>query len=258
MSVVTQNETEQLLTPIRGFLGTKTPQRWVEAASKPEQLHFLLIDHLHCELKAAQSAAFLLRKYVLTSEQANLVLKWLEPFEDVAYRKANHDLIAAQKQIPRIRKNEAQAETWKGKMLDRMLLLMKEELHHFTQVYEILKSRGFNLQPLSASRYAATLLSHARTYEPETLVDKLIIGGIIEARSCERFAALAPFLDETLGKFYVSLLRSEARHFEDYLSLAQEIAGRSIELDIEKLIEIEASLITGEDENLRFHSGVPA
>jgi tRNA-(ms[2]io[6]A)-hydroxylase len=66
------------------------------------------------------------------------------------------------------------------------------------------------------------------TYEPQTLVDKLIIGAYIEARSCERFAKLAPHLDDDIGKFYVSLLRSEARHYQDYLALAEQVAGCDI------------------------------
>ncbi|RTE87777.1 tRNA-(ms[2]io[6]A)-hydroxylase [Lysobacter sp. N42] len=247
-----------LLEPIHGFLGSSTPAAWINEAARSDELHALLIDHLHCELKAAQSAAFLLRKYVLTKEQASQVLEWLVPFEDVAYRKANHDLIAAQKEIPRIRKTEEQKRNWQGRMVDRMLLLMKEELHHFTQVYEIMREREMDIQPLSASRYAASLLSHVRTYEPETLIDKLIVGGLIEARSCERFAALAPHLDSQLQKFYISLLRSEARHFEDYLKLAQEIAGRDISADIQRLVDVEAGLITSTDNELRFHSGVPA
>jgi tRNA-(ms[2]io[6]A)-hydroxylase len=60
------------------------------------------------------------------------------------------------------------------------------------------------------------------------LIDKLICGAYIEARSCERFAALAPWLDDDLQKFYLSLLRSEARHYQDYLDLAQKIAGEDI------------------------------
>ena len=46
-------------------------------------------------------------------------------------------------------------------------------------------------------------------HEPEALIDKLIIGALIEARSCERFAALAPYLDEDIARYYVSLLRSK-------------------------------------------------
>ena len=51
------------------------------------------------------------------------------------------------------------------------------------------------------------------------------MGALIEARSCERFARLAPELDKELGDFYSSLLKSEARHYSDYLRLAESLAG---------------------------------
>ena len=59
-----------------------------------------------------------------------------------------------------------------------------------------------------------------RKKDPQKLVDTLIVGALIEARSCERFAALAPHVDSELGDFYVSLLKSESRHFMDYITLA--------------------------------------
>lgn len=74
------------------------------------------------------------------------------------------------------------------------------------------------------------------------LIDKLICGAYIEARSCERFAALAPWLDDDLQKFYLSLLRSEARHYQDYLDLAQKIAGEDISERVRQLGEAEAAL----------------
>ncbi len=69
-------------------------------------------------------------------------------------------------------------------------------------------------EKITSSRYAKGLLREVTTHEPDTLVDKLICGAYIEARSCERFASLAPFLDSELEKFYISLLRSEARHYQ--------------------------------------------
>ena len=86
-------------------------------------------------------------------------------------------------------------------------------------------------------------------------MDKLIIGAIIEARSCERFAALVPFLDDELAKFYVSLLRSEARHFEDYLALAEQVEGDSIRDRVDYFLDLEQNLIETPDSELRFHSG---
>ncbi|HAU09154.1 MAG TPA: tRNA-(ms[2]io[6]A)-hydroxylase, partial [Gammaproteobacteria bacterium] len=92
------------------------------------------------------------------------------------------------------------------------------------------------------------------------LVDTLLIGAIIEARSCERFAALAPHLDEELAKFYRSLLKSEARHYEDYLSLASEYApaaGVDVDERLQAFLAAEAVLVTSDDSQFRFHSGAP-
>ena len=96
-----------------------------------------------------------------------------------------------------------------------------------------------------------------RTHEPLTLIDKLICGAYIEARSCERFAALAPFLDDDLQKFYLSLLRSEARHYQDYLALAQQVSQEDISPRVRYFGDVEAALIVSPDNEFRFHSGVP-
>jgi hypothetical protein len=45
------------------------------------------------------------------------------------------------------------------------------------------------------------MIREIRTHDPATLIDKLICGAYIEARSCERFAKLAPFLDDELNRF---------------------------------------------------------
>jgi len=146
---------------------------------------------------------------------------------------------------------------WQQSLIDSMVLLIKEELHHFWQVLEIMNARQIPYVKMTASRYAKGLLSETRTHEPLMLTDKLICGAYIEARSCERFAALAPWLDDELRRFYLSLLRSEARHYQDYLHLARKIAGTDIEDRIGFFGEVEARLIQRQDENLRFHSGIP-
>ena len=135
--------------------------------------------------------------------------------------------------------------------------LAREELHHFEQVVEILRERGISYRVLSPSGYASALIKEVRTYEPAALVDKLIIGALIEARSCERFAKLAPHLDETLRRFYWSLLRSESRHYADYLALAERYSDGNIQQRVATLAEKEASLILAPDPQFRFHSGVP-
>ena len=141
--------------------------------------------------------------------------------------------------------------------IDKMVLLIKEELHHFCRVLEIIRSRGIPYENITAGRYAKGLMSHVRTHEPEAFVDKLICGAYIEARSCERFAQLAPYLDDELNKFYISLLRSEARHYQDYLTQAQSVSDKDITERVIFFGKIEADLIKSPDTDFKFHSGMP-
>ncbi len=149
-------------------------------------------------------------------------------------------------------------DPWGQALIDSMVLLIKEELHHFWQVREAMLARDIPYVKITASRYAKGMLKEVRTHEPLTLIDKLICGAYIEARSCERFAALAPFLDDDLQKFYLSLLRSEARHYQDYLTLAAQISPKDIAPRVRAIGAAEARLISEPDAELRFHSGVPA
>jgi len=147
--------------------------------------------------------------------------------------------------------------TDRDELLVKMSKLAREELRHFEQVLKIMKERKIKYETITASRYAKALIKEVRTYEPAALVDKLIIGAYIEARSCERFAIIAPLLDENLGDFYRSLLKSEARHFTDYLDLAQSYAEEDISERVDVIGQTEAKLILSTDEEFRFHSGVP-
>lgn len=191
------------------FLPCESPKAWVEWAIENQTL--MLVDHAHCEKKAASTAMNLMYRYV---DRDNL--------------------------------------------LHKMSRLAREELLHFEQVHKIMKGRGVDYVHLSASRYAEGLRKHIRTHEPARLVDILIIGAFVEARSCERFALLAPHLDEELSKFYLSLLKSEARHFEDYLALAEEYSGEDISSRVQFFRELEQALITEPDTEFRIHSGPPS
>ena len=142
-------------------------------------------------------------------------------------------------------------------LLHKMSRLAREELRHFEQVLALMQQRDIKYSHISASRYAAELRQQVRTAEPGRLVDTLICGAIIEARSCERFARIAPELDQELQKFYWSLLRSEARHFRDYLSLAEKASGENIQPRVDVLLQVECTLVQSEDTLFRFHGGVP-
>jgi tRNA-(ms[2]io[6]A)-hydroxylase len=123
----------------------------------------------------------------------------------------------------------------------------------------LMKRRKIELRQLSAGRYASGLRKVVRSHEPVKLVDTLVVGAFIEARSCERFEALVPHLDEELGKFYFGLLKSEARHFQGYLKLAYQYGdAKDIAHVIDKVRAAEQELIESPDVEFRFHSGVPA
>lgn len=140
----------------------------------------------------------------------------------------------------------------------KLAQLIREEMLHYEQVLGIMNERGQDWEYLSAGRYAKGMLKHKRTYEPAAMIDILIIGAFIEARSCERFAALAEVIeDERLTKYYRYLLKSESRHFEDYLALAQSLSEDSIDERVALFKEVESELISSPDNELRFHSGVP-
>jgi len=198
-----------MLTDILDFLGSETPQAWIDAAVANTDI--MLLDHKNCEYKAASNAINLMAKY-----------------------QERPDLINA------------------------MSRLAREELVHYEQVLKLIKSRGIALKPLSAARYASTLRTLVRRKEPGMLTDILLISAFIEARSCERFSAVAPHLDAELEKFYSGLLNSEARHYQGYIRLAHlfgdadDIAAR-----IRIIRPVEQALIADPDSEFRFHSGAP-
>ena len=201
------------MSPIKAFLGCETPQAWLDAA--PDQLAVLLIDHAHCEKKAASTAMNLLFRYVDRPE-----------------------------------------------LLRKLSQLAREEMLHFEQVLDYMDKLGVSYDHLSPARYAAGMRRHIRNNEPDRLIDTLIIGAFIEARSCERFAALAPILEQDektaeLARYYIFLLKSESRHYEDYLSLAQLYSAEDIADRVAFFREVEKDLIMSEDSEFRFHSGVP-
>lgn len=141
-----------------------------------------------------------------------------------------------------------------------MSRLAREELRHFEQARKMMDEMGIPFSRLSASRYAGALRAAVRPEEPHRLLDLLLIGALIEARSCERFATLAPHLPDKLGRFYAGLLASEARHFENYLAFAKKecsVGAQEYATRLAELKAAEAQLINEPDEQFRFHSGPP-
>ena len=135
--------------------------------------------------------------------------------------------------------------------------LAREELRHFEQVSQLMERLQVPFERQKPSRYAAGLRASLRSHEPLRKLDLLLCSALIEARSCERFALLAPRLAEPLGSFYAALQRCEVRHFELYLRLARAAGGTEApwQRRLLELAAVEAELITAPDEVLRFHSG---
>ena len=137
--------------------------------------------------------------------------------------------------------------------------LAREELLHFEKVMSLIHARDISYGPLPPSLYAQRLHLHiTRKDGALRLGDQLIVGAIIEARSCERFSALVPlFIDHELRRFYTMLVRSEARHFKEYLRLAS-LYGEEIEKRIPMFLDVENESILMTDAVFRFHSGIPS
>ena len=140
-------------------------------------------------------------------------------------------------------------------LLQRLSRLAREELSHFEQVHREMMARDVPYRHLSPSRYASALRKMVSTAEPGRLVDTLLVGAIVEARSCERFLGLVEVLDGPLAHFYERLLLSEARHFKAYLTLAQHYSREPLAPRLEPLLEREAFLSRAPDQEFRFHSG---
>ncbi len=161
-----------------GLLSPPDPL-WVESALA--NLDAVLLDHLHCELKAASNATALVARYPMH---------------------------------PRL--------------VRELTALAREELEHVAQVYEELARRGVRPTPPEKDEYALALRKAAArdARASEGLLDRLLVGALIEARSCERFALLrdrAP--TEALRSWYGELFASEARHHRLFASLGEDVAG---------------------------------
>jgi tRNA-(ms[2]io[6]A)-hydroxylase len=136
--------------------------------------------------------------------------------------------------------------------------LAREELRHFEQVQSLMVSLGVPFVRQQPSRYASGLRSALRTTEPGRKLDLMLSGALIEARSCERFALLAPRLPPPLGEFYGRLRHAEARHFELYLHFAERSGnGEDWRPRLREIAVREADLVSTPDTEFRFHSGRP-
>lgn len=202
-------------------LRNETDPRWVDRALS--DLPRLLVDHAHCEMKAASNALSL------------------------SARCLGHPAVTR-----------------------ALVELAEEELRHLRRVLEELERRGIPLGPPEEDWYAAELRRRvardrgapqpsSRTGASpnaeveKVLVDRLLVGALIEARSCERFKLLAialgregdPRADAALGRFFEELFADEAKHHRTFFDLAVSITNDapSVKSRLEAISEIEAGVV---------------
>jgi len=188
-------------------LQSTTSERWLRQVD--EHLDQILIDHAHCERKAAGTALNLMFAYV---------------------------------------ENEP--------LCQEMTAIVNEELEHFHMVLDVLKRRGIRFRRLKPSTYGRELNDLVRKQEPQRAVDKLLVAGLIEARSCERFSILSRHVqDQELAEFYGGLFESEARHHTTYVRLAKMFASEEqVVRRLDELAALEAAIIDRGEEQPRMHS----
>ncbi|MBI2418657.1 MAG: tRNA-(ms[2]io[6]A)-hydroxylase, partial [Ignavibacteriales bacterium] len=101
--------------------------------------------------------------------------------------------------------------------------LVEEEIGHFRSVVQIMQARGIPLGKDQTDDYVQALFANMHKNEPARFLDRLLVAGIIEARSCERLRLLAAALnDESLAGFYKGLADTEAGHYVTFVKLAKQ------------------------------------
>ena len=135
----------------------------------------------------------------------------------------------------------------KVELVAAMAELAVEELTHYREVVKWIHRRGLLTAADRKDQYVLALREAIRKGREEYLLDRLLTASIIEARGAERFALVAAALEAgPLQKFYQSIARSEARHFELFLQLAhQYLPAPMIEQRWDELLDIEAHIVAG-------------
>ena len=188
-------------------LKTDSSERWLIQVQ--ENLPEILIDHAHCEKKAAGCAM-------------NLIFAYVENYE----------------------------------LCQEMVEIVNEELEHFQRVLDLLSRRGIKFKRQVPSTYGRRLNELVRKDEPAKAIDRLLVAGLIEARSCERFDLLRKHVDDAeLSEFYHELFESEARHYTSYVRLAKMYGNEKFVMDrLSELADLEAEIIASGDPIPRMHS----
>jgi len=111
----------------------------------------------------------------------------------------------------------------KPTLINHMVDLAIEELGHFRQVIAVILDREIRITADKRDPYVNSLRDQMRGDAGPYLPDRLLCGAVIEARGAERFSLISSALanDSALASLYTGLARSESRHYEGFVSLAE-------------------------------------
>ena len=147
-----------------------------------------------------------------------------------------------------------------ARLVDPLASLAAEEMRHFRRVHEHIVRRGGVLTPIRKNDYAESLVRAIDRGRPDALLDRLLVAGLIERRSLERFELLAEVAGSAceLGAFFAALAPSEAGHARLFVALASELFPASeVEARLDGWERREAELVRGLPFAHRIHSGPP-
>lgn len=140
-----------------------------------------------------------------------------------------------------------QAYPDKTEMIHKLAPIVTEEWGHFRMVMTEMSKRGLKLGRQRKDEYVNELMKFQKKdgSREDRLLDKLLVCGLIEARSCERFRLLSINIsDDKLKDFYHKFMVSEAGHYVLFLDLARHYFGEEkVNKRWEAFLEKEAEIM---------------
>jgi len=133
------------------------------------------------------------------------------------------------------------------KLVRELAPIVTEEWEHFRLVLEELDKRNLTLGYQRKDEYVNKLWDFQIKggSRDDRLLDKLLMCGLIEARSCERFRVLSVNLEsEELRTFYHKFMVAEAGHYKLFLDLAKHYFDQEKVLKRwQEFLDFEANMI---------------
>ena len=146
-----------------------------------------------------------------------------------------------------------------GSLADKLSVLAIEELRHFRRVTALLSELGGELGPALPNPYTDGLRRAAGPTCGPALLDRLLMAGLIELRSCERFQLMgaARWPDERIPALFRELEPSEAGHGRLFWELAASLfPAAAVRGRADELAALEAGVLCKLPFAPRVHSGL--